>query len=69
MFRSLAFIPVGQKEREPAQAAPLGFAGRDELVDDDLCAVREIPELALPDDQCFRRGSCVAVFEGKNGLL
>ena len=58
-----------QEQRKPAQPAPLGFARRDELVDDDLRAVGEIAELGFPDGQGFRRGGGVTVFEGQDRLL
>ena len=48
MLRALAFVAVRQEQRQAAQAVPLRFAGADELVDDDLRAVGEIAELALP---------------------
>jgi hypothetical protein len=42
----LALVAVRQQHHEAADAAPLRFAGGDELVDDDLCAVGEVAELA-----------------------
>ena len=57
MLRALAFVAVRQEQREAAQAAPLGLARSDELVDDDLRAVDEVAELGFPDDE--RDGSVV----------
>ena len=42
---------------------------RQELVDDDLRAVREIAELRLPDHQGLRVGEAVAVFEADHRRL
>ena len=63
MFRPLPFIAMRQEQGEATQAAPLGFAGTDELVDDDLRAVDEIAELRLPDHERRRVGGRVTVFE------
>ena len=51
---SLAFVAVRQQQDEAGEQAPLGFAGGDELVDDDLRAVGEVAELGLPEDERFR---------------
>ena len=59
MLRPLPFVAVRQEQREPADAAPLGLARADELVDDHLRAVREVAELALPRS----RGSSGSVIE------
>ena len=64
MFGTLAFVAVRQQQHDAAEAAPLGFARGDELVDDDLGAVGEIAELRFPDHQRVRLGRGVAVFEG-----
>src|SRR3984957_8821596 len=63
MLRSLALITVRQQQRQPAQPAPLGLAGGDELVDYHLRAVDEIPELRFPDHQIVRAGRGIAVLE------
>ena len=54
MLRSLAFVSVGQQHDEAREQIPLIFAGRDELIDDDLCAVGEIAELRFPQHERFR---------------
>jgi hypothetical protein len=69
VFRALAFVTVRQEQRQAAQAAPLGFAGGEELVDDDLGTVGEIAELAFPDVQRHRVGGRVAVLERHHRLL
>ena len=66
---ALAFVAVRQEQREPAQAAPLGFARGNELVDHDLGAVAEVAELRLPDHQRVRVGGGVAVLEGHHRLF
>ena len=63
MFRTLAFVAMRQQQDDAAQAAPLGFTRRDELVDDHLCAVGEIAELRFPDHQRVRCGGRVAILE------
>src|SRR5690242_14126973 len=69
MLRPLPFITVRQEQSEPAQAAPLGFARADELVDDDLRAVREVTELAFPDHQGIRLSGRVTVLEAHDGFF
>ena len=50
MFGPLAFVPVRKQKYHAGGKIPFVFAGADELVDDDLRAVREIAELRLPKD-------------------
>jgi hypothetical protein len=69
VLRALAFVAVRQQQRQAAQAAPLGFAGGDELVDHHLGAVGEVAELAFPDVQRVRVGGGVAVLERHHRLL
>ena len=45
VLRTLTFVAVGQQHHKPAGLAPLLLRCGDELVDDDLGAVREIAEL------------------------
>ena len=47
----------------------LALARSDELVDDDLGAVREVAELRLPDHQRVRVGERVAVLEAEHAVL
>jgi hypothetical protein len=49
MLRALAFLSVWQQHHQAAKFAPFGFGAGDELVDDDLRTVREIPKLGLPN--------------------
>ena len=46
--------PVRQQQSQAGLAQPLGLARADELVDDDLRAVREVAELRLPHHQRVR---------------
>jgi hypothetical protein len=48
MFRSLSFVAVREKQNDARREIPFVFAGADELVDDDLCAVGKITELGFP---------------------
>src|ERR1700722_6139224 len=49
MFRSLAFVAVGQEQDDAGEQVPLGLAGADELVDDGLGNVDEVAELSFPE--------------------
>ena len=51
MFRPKALVPVRQKHDQTTLAIPFIFHCRDELVNDDLRAVREVSELGLPNSQ------------------
>ena len=67
VLRALAFVAVRQQHDDAGEQAPLGFAGSDELVDDDLRAVGEVAELRLPEDEGFGIVAGVAVFEAEDG--
>src|SRR5205823_6980969 len=69
MFRAAALIGVGKKKGEPRRLTPFGKSRDDELVDDDLRAIREIAELRLPADQCIRCIGTVAVLEPERRIL
>ena len=69
VLRPLPFVAVRQEQREAAEAAPLGLARADELVDDDLRAVGEVAELAFPDHQAVGVGGRVAVLEAEHRFL
>ena len=58
-----------QQEDDAGEQAPLGFAGGDELVDDDLCAVGEVAELGFPEDEGFGVVAGVAVLVAEDGGL
>ncbi len=69
MLRALPFVAVRQHQHHAADAAPLHFAGGDELVDHHLRAVGEVAELRLPDHQLVRLGGGVAVLEAEHRFL
>ncbi len=69
VLRALPFVAVRQEQRDAGDAAPLGLARGDELVDDDLRAIHEVAELALPDHERRRIGRRVAVLEAEHRLL
>ena len=69
VFRALTFIAVRKQHGQTALAAPLRFAGADELIDYDLSAVGKVTELGFPNRQALRRRAGVTVFECKNRLL
>src|ERR1700733_12288973 len=63
MLRALSFIPVREQQHEAAYLAPFRLGGGDELIDDDLRAVREIAELRFPKGQGMGVGNAIAVFK------
>src|SRR6202171_565535 len=63
MLGSLTLIAVRQEQRDAGQTAPFGFAGADELINDDLRAVAEVAELTFPNRQAMRFGGREAVLE------
>src|SRR5271165_5929024 len=69
VFRSLALVAVGKKKNEAGEQAPLGFAGRDELIDDGLPDIHEVAELGFPQDERFGIVTAVPVFEAKHAGL
>ena len=69
MLGALAFVAVREKHDDAGEQAPLGFAGGDELVDDDLRAVGEVAELGFPEDEGFGVVAGVAVLEAEGGGL
>ena len=69
VFRSLAFVAVGEKQHEAGEQVPLGFSGGDELIDDGLRDVHEVAELRLPEDESLGIVAAVAVFEAEYALL
>ena len=69
MLRAVALVAVREQKREPRGLAPLREAGDDELVDDDLSAVDEIPELRLPEHERLGGGDRVSVFEPQARVL
>ena len=64
---ALAFVAVGEEHDEAGEETPLGFAGGDELVDDDLGSVGEVAELGLPEDEGLGVVAGVAVLEAEDG--
>ena len=64
---TLAFVAVRQEEHEAAGAVPLRFAGGEKLIDDNLGAVGEIPELSFPDAEHIGVIKRVAVVETEHG--
>ena len=69
MFGALALIAVRQQQCEPGREAPLGEAGGQELVDDDLGAVDEVAELRFPEHQGLGCGRAVSVLEAQGREL
>ena len=54
VLRPLALIPMRQQHHEAGQQPPLRLARRDELVDNDLRAIRKVTKLRLPKHQRLR---------------
>jgi len=66
---ALAFVAVREEHDDRGGAAPLRLGGGDELVDDDLRAIREIAELGLPDAEHRGVVHRVAVVETEHGVF
>src|SRR3979490_1786056 len=69
MLGTLALVPMRKEQGQSREAPPLGLAGTDELVDDDLCPIAEIAELAFPNRQAMRFGRGESVFESHDRFL
>jgi len=65
----LAFVSVGQKKDEAGEQSPLVFASADELIDDGLRNIGEIPELGFSENKGFGVVAAVAVFESHDAGL
>ena len=66
---SLALVAVRQQQHDRGALAPLLLGRGDELVDDRLRAVDEVPELGLPQHQRVGSLDRVAVLEAEGGVL
>src|SRR5438309_10993712 len=69
VLRTIPFVAMREEQREARRLAPLRHSGDDELVDHDLCAVDEVAELGLPEDERLRRRDRVAVLEAEACVL
>jgi hypothetical protein len=67
MLRSLAVIPMGKQHHKPILYIPFSLPRRDELIDDNLCAIREVTELCLPKGQCIWMSLGVSKLISKDG--
>jgi len=63
VFGSLAFESVWQEHNQSAESLPLVLGTGDELVDDALSNVPEIPELSLPHDQSLGAIEAISIFK------
>jgi len=66
VLRTLTFIAVRQKHDQTAGTAPFRLTGRDELVDNNLCTVGEVTELAFPNDELIRIGRGITVIKSED---
>src|ERR1039457_5266062 len=66
VFRSLAFVAMGQKQDDAREQAPLGLASGNKLIDDGLRNVHKVAELGFPEDERFGIVAAVAVFEAEH---
>ncbi len=69
VFRPLPFIAMRQQADEARHAQPFAFGRRNELVEEDLRAIREVTELRFPQGQRVRVGQRIAVFIAEHGLF
>src|SRR5467141_5227779 len=63
MLWSLALVAVRQKHHQPRRQIPFILARADELVDDHLRAIDEIPELRFPQNERLGVVAAESVFE------
>jgi len=63
VVRALTLVSVREQQHDARPLAPLLLAGGDELVQDRLRSVDEVPELGLPADERVGPGDRVAVLE------
>src|ERR1700721_2002947 len=66
MLRPLPLVSMRQKHHKPGEEAPFRLTRRDELVHDDLSAVRKITKLCLPKHQRLRIVAREAILEAKH---
>lgn len=69
MLWASTIVSVGKEDDETVPDVPLLLTGGDELVDHDLCAIGEVTELSLPNDEGVRTGLSVTIFESEDGIL
>src|SRR5438309_4124601 len=69
VLRTLALVSVRQQHHNARKQSPLRLASGDELVDDDLRAVREVAELRLPKHQRLRIVASETVLKPKHRCL
>src|ERR1700678_2867929 len=66
MLRPRPLVSMRQKHHKPGEEAPFRLTHRDELVHDDLSAVRKITQLCLPNHQRLRIVAREAILEAKH---
>src|SRR6185503_12558104 len=69
VLRTLTFVAMRQEQRESGRLAPFRQPRDQELIDDDLGAVREVTELRLPEHQRVFGLDRVAVLEAEAGVF
>ena len=69
VLRARSLVAVRQQQGQARGLPPLGEAGDEELVDDDLGPVDEVAVLRLPQDERLGGGDRVAVLEAEAGVL
>src|SRR5437763_3862470 len=60
---AFAFERVRQQKHKAAEAAPLVFRARNELINDNLRGIHEVAILGFPEDQAFGIVERIAVLE------
>src|ERR1043166_2467463 len=66
VFRALSFVTVRQQQHDAAWPLPFRFRRGNELIDDGLRAVREVPELRLPQAEHARIIERITVIKTKH---
>src|SRR5438105_2051935 len=66
MLRALTLHSVGQQQGNAAQPSPFVFRRSNELIDDHLSDIPEIPELSFPCNESIGSIQAVAVFKSEH---
>src|SRR5918993_5813374 len=69
MLRTLSLVAMREQQCQAGGQSPLCQTGGDELIDDDLSGIDEVPELRFPQNQCLRCRDAVPVLEAERRQL
>ena len=69
MLGTLSIITMRKKHDETTLSQPLRFPRANKLIDNDLCRVRKVTKLRLPQDQSVGMLQRVTEFKAENAVL